>query len=158
MLNFELTMDGLEETLKDFKKFGKKLSKPQLAQIAIDQIARIKERTLSGKDYKGQNFTPYSASWARQRGIDGYQTSHVDLKESGDMYGAMTHQMFGNNAVLIYFAGDELQSAKAHGLHYGYPPHKLPPRPFFEFSDQDEKDAKEDYEAIINSMVLEYFG
>ncbi len=153
----ELTIDGLEETLKDFKKFNKKLSKPQLAQIAMDQIDRIKERTFRGKDYQGQNFAPYSASWAKQRAKDGFQTSHVDLFEWDHMYGAMTHQMFGNNAVLIFFA-DSLQAAKAHGLHYGYPPHNLPPRPFFEFSEQDEKDAKEDYEAIINSMVLEYFG
>jgi len=153
----EITIENLKETLKDFEKFNRELNRPNLAQIAFDQIARIKERTLRGFDYKGDTFKYYSESRRKKRVKKGVQTSHVDLFDSGKMFGAMSQRAYGKDSVILYFAGLQ-QAAKAHGLHYGYEPHKLPARPFFAFSEQDEKDVKEDYEVVVDKLILEYFG
>jgi phage gpG-like protein len=125
-----------------------------MGEVAVDQLARMKTRTLAGKDFEEVPFAPYSESYADFRSKKGRPTDKVDLFFKGHMFGSMDWETI-DGGVRLFF-NDAQQAAKAHGLHHGYLPHRLPARPFFEMSDEDADKIREQVEDAVEEM-REYY-
>lgn len=158
MIDLQIDISDIVELEEKIEAFGKKLdlSGQIFGEIATDQLARIKMKTLKGKDYTGDPFIKYSENWAAFRSKKGRAIDKVDLFFSGQMFGAMDYEIIGDEVRLFF--SDLMQAAKAHGLHHGYAPHKLPARPFFEISADDEVKIKEQIDDAINEIRGVYFS
>lgn len=161
MIDLQVDISEFVELEEDFDAFSQKLDfKKVMGEVAVDQLARIKTRTLGGKDFKGNIFVPYSESWKQYRqnppnGQSSRPVSTVDLFFSGQMYGAMDWEEISEGVRLFF--NDTQAGAKAHGHHHGYSPHKLPARPFFEGSQDDEVEIKDQIETAINEVRETFF-
>lgn len=157
MIDLQVDTSGIEELEKDIMAFSPKLDikKQLLGEIAVDQLSRIKTRTLEGKSFKNTAFAPYSESYKDFRASKGRPTGKVDLFFRGQMFGAMDWERI-NDGVRLFF-NDTTQAAKAHGLHHGYAPHKLPARPFFELSDDDADEIKKQIVEGIEKIRKQFF-
>jgi phage gpG-like protein len=158
MIDIQVDTSDFTELEEELEAFGKKLdlSSQIFGEVATDQLARIKMRTLAGKSFEGDPFDPYSDSYAAFRTKKGRATDKVDLFFSGHMFGAMDYEII-DDGVRLYF-NDVLQAAKAHGQHHGYTPHKLPARPFFELSIEDEEKIEKQIDDAVNEIRGIYFS
>jgi hypothetical protein len=161
MIDLEIDISLLTELEQDLAVFGQELDLDEvMGEIAVDQLARIKVRTLGGVDFEGEPFGPYSESHAAfrknpPRGQSPRPTDRVDLFFSGQMFGAMDWETIGDGVRLFF--NDAQQAAKAHGLHHGYKPHELPARPFFEISDEDAVKIREQIEDAADKVRRAFF-
>lgn len=145
-----------DELEKEIHAFGQELDlSKMMRRVAVDQIARIKIRTLKGIDFGGKSFAPYSKTYAAFRTKKGWPTDKVDLFFSGQMFGAMDWETV-DDGVRIFF-NDTTAAAKAHGLHHGYKPHNLPARQFFEASDEDAVEIREQMADEIEEIRETFF-
>ncbi|MBE9594738.1 MAG: phage virion morphogenesis protein [Proteobacteria bacterium] len=158
MIDIQIDVSDFTELEEELEAFGKKLdlSSQILSEVATDQLARIKTRTLAGKSFEGDPFDPYSDSYSAFRTKKGRATDKVDLFFSGHMFGAMDYEII-DDGVRLYF-NDVLQAAKAHGLYYGYIPNQLPARPFFELSADDEVKIQKQIDDAVNEIRGIYFS
>jgi hypothetical protein len=161
MIDLEIDISLLTELEQDLVAFGQELDSDEvMGEVAVDQLARIKVRTLGGVDFEEEPFEPYSESHVAfrkdpPRGQSPRPTDKVDLFFSGQMFGAMDWESI-EGGVRLFF-NDTQQAAKAHGLHHGYKPHELPARPFFEISDEDAVEIREQIEDAIDKMRRTFF-
>lgn len=158
MIDIQIDTSDFVEMEEKLEAFGKKLdlSSQILGKVATDQLARIKTRTLAGKSFEDNPFDPYSDSYAAFRTKKGRATDKVDLFFRGQMFGAMDYEII-DDGVRLYFS-DVLQAAKAHGQHHGYTPHKLPARPFFELSIEDEEKIQKQIDEAVDEIREMYFS
>ena len=70
----------IDELVEKIRAFGQELDLDQImGEVAVDQIARIKTRTLKGVDFEEKPFAAYSKSYAAFRTKKGRPTDKVDL-------------------------------------------------------------------------------
>lgn len=158
MIDIQIDTSDFTELEEELEAFGKKLdlSSQILGEVATDQLARMKMRTLKGKDYTGDPFIKYSDSYSAFRTSKGRPTDKVDLFFKGHMFGAMDYEII-DDEVRLFFS-DLMEAAKAHGLHYGYIPNQLPARPFFELSADDEVKIQKQIDDAVNEIRGIYFS
>lgn len=97
-------------------------TKELMTDIGDYVAARIKTRTLAGKDVDLSPFVAYAPSTVKQRAKKGLQTSHVDLFASGKMLAAVGRLTTTSNEVLIGLSsGIEAKKAIIHKLGLGLP-------------------------------------
>lgn len=59
-------------------------------RVTLDLIALVRLRVQSeGKDYREQDFEPYTPGYARQRAKAGYQVGYVDFTRTGRLWASV---------------------------------------------------------------------
>ncbi|MCK4760216.1 MAG: hypothetical protein KAT69_09200 [Candidatus Aminicenantes bacterium] len=82
-----MTIEGIDEVRRQLRGINQLLnSNEPMKNICKDVKKRILERTERGRDYKNLKFYPYSAKYAKRKGVG---QSSVDLKLTGTMLGAI---------------------------------------------------------------------
>ncbi len=161
MIDLQVDISEFVKLEEDFDAFSQKLdSKKVMGEVAVDQIARIKTRTLGGKDFKGNAFIPYSEFSKQHRqnppeGQSARPVNTVDLFFSGQMFGAMDWEEAGESVRLFF--NDTRAAEKAYDHHHGYLPRRLPARPFFEISKDEEAEIRDQIETSINEVRETFF-
>ena len=156
MIDLNVDSEIFDKLEKDIVAFGQELDLSEtMGEVAVDQLARIKTRTLKGVDFEEVPFEAYSKSYAAFRAKKGRPTDKVDLFFRGHMLGAMDWETV-DDGVRLFF-NDAQQAAKAHGHHHGYKPHNLPARPFFEASDKDAVDIREQMADAVEEIRKTFF-
>jgi hypothetical protein len=82
-----IKVTGIEETRRQLREINQLLgSNTPMKNTCKDVEERILKRTSSGRDYKNLKLHPYSAKYAKRKGVG---QSSVDLKLTGTMLGAI---------------------------------------------------------------------
>lgn len=145
MVNF-IDIAGLPEVLASLNRLQRGIFNERLmTEVGLLAMARIKKRTLEGRDVEGTPFTPYTHSYRLFRLKTGRPSTNVDLFYTGSMLGAMTFDP-DSSAVDVYFMNTQDSSGtenpkKAFFLNES--------REFFALSEDDIDD--------IMDIVDQYF-
>jgi len=122
MANPIITVDTsqVEQFLKvDLGELPKRFRTRRLVQnIATFVTARIKVRTLSGKDKDLRPFEGYAYSTKISRTKKGRQVSHVDLSDSGQMLAGLGYRIDSDTSATVLFL-DAIQAKKAAHHQFG---------------------------------------
>ena len=127
---------GVQTTSERFQRILAVLGKTLMTEIGFFLMARIKERTLGGKDVEGNPFKPYSAGYAFFRQKKGRPIDKVDLFFTGSMQSSMTHEAT-QDSVRVFFMPTQDSSGTSNPAKAFWLNQK---RRFFAMSDQDQKD------------------
>jgi len=114
MLDVLIQTAGQPEILKKLEGLEHLVDVLLMERIGSLAEFLIKQRTAQGKDVRDQLFKPYSEKYKLFRQEKGRDTGTPNLFFSGQMLGAMTHKVEGDDTVKIFFA-DSQAAAKASG-------------------------------------------
>ncbi len=82
-----MTIEGIDEVRSQLRRINQLIdSNKPMENICKDVEKRILKRTSSSRDYRNMKFAPYSAKYAKKKGVG---QSSVDLKLTGTMLGAL---------------------------------------------------------------------
>ena len=99
-------LDGLSRTVAGIRQGL--VTDPLLDSLGTAAIARILERTASGKDIGGEPFRPYSKEWKKRRREKGRPTAVVDLRFEGRMLDDIRYSAESDRGLVrIHFSGTE---------------------------------------------------
>lgn len=136
---------GLKRLVRKLEDIRKDLFADELGdEIGMFIVARIEQRTLDGRDVKGNMFVPYSPSYKKARAKAGFPVDKVDLHRSGSMLSALTYEVEGET-VKIFFQNTEDKSGTSNASKGFWLNEK---RNFFGLSQEDE--------GKIRQMVLDH--
>jgi len=90
-----------------------------MGDIGTYLVQAILNRTAKGIDYEGQEFMPYTPSYARFRELSGRQTHPVNLYFSGHMLSAMTYEADPSRVKIFFMdtVGPDNMSAPAKAYY-----------------------------------------
>ena len=93
---------GVTEAVRGFQKIEEFLASPKPMQAIVNDIKeKILADTARGHDYRGRNFEPYSAAYAKKKG-----TKRPDLRVSGRMLGAIRTEVVDPRHGAVYVASE----------------------------------------------------
>jgi hypothetical protein len=149
--NTTVSILGLKDLIKklDRLKLNNRQSQLLLDEIGSYMLPAIEIRTLAGKDVDGNAFKPYTPKYALFRLENNRQASPVNLKFSGTMLGAMTHEADSNKVRLFFLnvtdPSDTRVPAKAFFLNEQ--------REFFAISDSERSKVLDIVDAYIKRQL-----
>jgi hypothetical protein len=134
---------GMERRLREIS-----MQLPGNVRKALNVTAMYAEnyllnRTEEGRGYRGI-FAPYSASYAKFRKKNGYQTNIVDFHFSGQMTGNIKHRVTKNEAIIGF--SNELHAKKAAMLNIK--------RPWFGFNNGEQKKIRKFFYRSLTSKAV----
>ena len=124
--NLNVSLDEISQEIDLSELLGRKPTsneKRLFAEIAIDTI---NTRTLDGKTVNGGSFKPYSAAYAKEKGVT---RDSVDLFLEGDMLESISRRSSKEKSSTVFIQMEKgLQTKKAFNHNTG---DTLPKREFF---------------------------
>tara|TARA_B100000579_G_scaffold404953_1_gene390206 strand:- start:150 stop:608 length:459 start_codon:yes stop_codon:yes gene_type:complete len=147
MLNAKVT-SNLPLVRKRYNKFFRRF--PNIVTMGLEQAGvQLKEiittRTDRGLDFNKRKFTPYSPSYAEEKG-----KTVVNLQDTNRMLQSIDSKLKNKNQVQLFFRS-QTQARKAlfHQKGLG----KLPERIFFKFNLQTEKLIRRTFEQFMKKEI-----
>ena len=127
-----------------FRRFPNIVTKG-LEQAGVQLKEIILERTDRGLDFNKKTFTPYSPSYAEEKG-----KTVVNLQDTNKMLQSIDSKLKNKNQVQVYFRS-QTQAKKAlfHQKGLG----KLPERIFFKFNLKTEKLIRRSFEQFMKKEI-----
>ena len=147
MLNARVT-SNLPKVRKKYNNFFKRFPNivtKGLEQAGVQLKEIILERTDRGLDFNKRKFTPYSPSYAEEKG-----KTTVNLQDTNRMLQSIDSKLKSKNKVQLFFRS-QTQAKKAlfHQKGLG----KLPERIFFKFNPKTEKLIRKTFEQFIKKEI-----
>jgi len=103
-----IKVTGKDETVNMFRQVEAFLKdKKPMQRICETVKAKIGKQTLSGKDYSGSKFKPYSANYAKRKG------GTVNLKLSGRMLGSLETRIFSASHGQVFIKSKSYAATRA---------------------------------------------
>ena len=147
MLNAKVT-SNLPLVRKRYNKFFRRF--PNIVTMGLEQAGvQLKEiittRTDRGLDFNKRKFTPYSPSYAEEKG-----KTVVNLQDTNRMLQSIDSKLKNKNQVQLFFRS-QTQARKAlfHQKGLG----KLPERIFFKFNLKTEKLIRRSFEQFMKKEI-----
>lgn len=147
MLNAKVT-SNLPLVRKRYNKFFRRF--PNIVTMGLEQAGvQLKEiittRTDRGLDFNKRKFTPYSPSYAEEKG-----KTVVNLQDTNRMLQSIDSKLKNKNQVQLFFRS-QTQARKAlfHQKGLG----KLPERIFFKFNLKTEKLIRQTFEQFMKKEI-----
>jgi len=131
-----ISLDEVEQVIDLGELLGRAPSSIEAREFSEIAINKVIERTQSGKDRNGKDFTAYSEDYADAKGVS---PNDVDLTLMGDMLLSIDAEVQGNS-VRMFIGGADVETKKAFNHHTG---DTLPARPFFGLSEKEARDIAE---------------
>tara|TARA_R110000823_G_scaffold260174_1_gene381105 strand:+ start:262 stop:729 length:468 start_codon:yes stop_codon:yes gene_type:complete len=110
-LNMQIEVSAVKGALDQIKRRIPSATSRGMAKAGAFIQEAIKNRTRKGQDFKGRQFRPYSASYAKKRSKEG-RTQTPNLFYSGQMFSNMTYKKMSQTKGQIFFP-NRTQNLKA---------------------------------------------
>lgn len=113
MADYEIVLEGAEEIIEILNEFPEIVfNKTVFSEISEYSIAKMLQRTLSGKGPDGKIFKKYSPRYKKFREEKGRQGFPVNLNFHGDMLNSLTYKSTDKGATLFFMNTSDRNNVK----------------------------------------------